>query len=200
MRFHDANRPADDDIAALIERAELARLITVDGAGVPQVGLFPFVVDGSTVHLHLHQADEQVADLQARPACAISIDEPLAITPSHWLDPHNAKLATGLHRSVTLECTAAVSTDPAAVAASLNRIMQRYQPEGDYDPVDADDPLYAAPVRTLVAVELAVGRTRAKFKLHQDRPPEIIETVARQLEARGRPRDGAAAAALRSGR
>ena len=63
------------------------------------------------IELHLVRADEQVADLKARPRCAFEVDEVLAVIPSHWVHPEYAGSATAYHRTVIFECDAAISED-----------------------------------------------------------------------------------------
>lgn len=70
---------------AFVQAQELGRLVTVGGDGVPHVGLYPFVFDGAAVDLHLVAADEQVADLEERPACVFEVDEVLGVIPSYWV-------------------------------------------------------------------------------------------------------------------
>jgi len=175
---------------------ELARLVTVGEDGTPHLGLYPFVYEGGAFELHLVRADEQVADLGARPRCVLEVDEVLGVIPSYWVHPEYAGSATAYHRTVIFECTARVAADPAAVAAQQGRLLARYQPEGGFRPVAPADPLYRGALAQLAAVRLEVLRCRAKFKLGQNRPVEARRRVIAELRKRGRPGDARAADAL----
>src|SRR5439155_1215945 len=67
MIFHGYYSDVPDaELNRFVDSQELGRLITVGADGTPHVGLYPFVRDGGAVDLHLVQADEQIADLDAR--------------------------------------------------------------------------------------------------------------------------------------
>jgi len=84
MIFHGYYSDVPDaELDRFVDSQELGRLITVGADGTPHVGLYPFVRDGGAVDLHLVQADEQIADLDARPRCVFEVDEALAVIPSY---------------------------------------------------------------------------------------------------------------------
>jgi predicted FMN-binding regulatory protein PaiB len=183
-------------IERLVDSQELGRLVTVGADGMPHIGLYPFVHDGRTVDLHLVRADEQVADLRARPVCVFEVDEALGVIPSYWVHAEYAGSATAYHRTVIYECVATVAEDPEVVAAQQRRLLDRYQPEGGYRPLDPADPLYRGALGQLAAVTLRITRCRPKFKLGQNRPVETRRAVIAELRRRGRPSDARAADAL----
>ena len=197
MIFHDiyTNVP-DAELERFVRAQELGRLVTVGADGTPHIGLYPFTYDGAAFEIHLVRSDEQIADLKARARCLFELDEVLATIPSYWVDPENAIMATAYHRTVMFECEATVSDDPAALAAQQMRLLARYQPEGGFRAVTADDPMYRGAIHHIAAVRLAVRGRRAKFKLAQNRPPDVRARIADQLRKRGRGNDERAAEAL----
>ncbi len=197
MIFHDyyADVP-EAEIERFVGSQELVRLVTVSADGTPHLGLYPFVYDGRTFDLHLVRADEQVEDLKRTPRGLLEVDEVLGVIPSYWVHAEYAGSATAYHRTVIFECSASVVEDPAAVATQQARLLERYQPEGGFRPLDPGDPLYRGAMAQLAAVSLAVTRRRTKFKLGQNRPPETRRRVIDELRKRGRPSDQRAADAL----
>jgi transcriptional regulator len=195
--FHDdyARVPALE-IERFVAAQELGRLVSVGEDGTPHVGLYPFVVDGEAIDLHLVREDELVVDLKVRPRCLFELDEVLGVIPSYWVSTEYAGSATAYHRTVIFECRATVVEDAAAVVEQQVRMLARYQPEGGFRPPRADDPLYRRALETLAAVRLHVERTRVKFKLAQNRPPQARRRIIEALRRRGRPGDARAAAAL----
>jgi predicted FMN-binding regulatory protein PaiB len=185
-----------DAVDAFVRGRELGRLVTVGADGVPHVGLYPFVYAGDAVEMHLHRKDEQLADLRASARCAFELDEVLGTIPSYWIHPEDAVMATAYHRTVVLECEATVSEDVAVIAAQQTRIMARYQPEGRFRQVADGEPMYRGALSAIAALRLEVRRRRVKFKLGQNRPPEVRAKVAGELRRRGRPNDARAADAL----
>jgi uncharacterized protein len=197
MIFHDDyTRVPAAELERFVETQELGRLVTVGAEGTPHVGLYPFVREGDVVDLHLVREDELAVDLKARPRCVFEVDEVLGVIPSYWVHAEYAGAATAYHRTVIFECRATVIEDPAAVAAQQVRLLGRYQPEGGFRAVAADDPLYLGALHRLAAVRLRVERTRVKFKLGQNRPAEARRRVIAELRKRGRPTDARAADAL----
>lgn len=197
MIFHDvyAQVPSED-IARFVDAQELGRLITVGADGLPHIGLYPFVRDGAAIDLHLVREDELAVDLATRPGCVFEVDEVLGVIPSYWVHAEYGGSATAYHRTVIFECRGTVVEDPAAVAAQQVRLLARYQPEGGFRALDPEDPLYRGALRMLAAVRLDVVRTRVKFKLAQNRPPEARRRVIAELRRRGRPTDARAADAI----
>jgi len=195
--FHDiyTNVP-EAELERLVRSQELGRLVTVAEDGTPHIGLYPFAYDGTAFEIHLVRTDEQVVDLRARPRCMFEVDEVLATIPSYWVDPENAIMATAYHRIVMFDCDATVSGDATELAAQQMRLLARYQPEGGFRPVTPDDPMYRGAIHHIAAVRLDVRSRRAKFKLAQNRPPQVRATIAEALRKRGRPNDERAADAL----
>jgi len=195
--FHDiyTNVP-EGELERFVRSQELGRLVTVAEDGTPHIGLYPFAYDGTAFEIHLVRTDEQVVDLRARPRCMFEVDEVLATIPSYWVDPENAIMATAYHRIVMFDCDATVSGDATELAAQQMRLLARYQPEGGFRPVTPDDPMYRGAIHHIAAVRLDVRSRRAKFKLAQNRPPQVRATIAEALRKRGRPNDERAADAL----
>ena len=198
MIYHDVytNVP-DAEIERFVHTQELGRLVTVAVDGTPHLGLYPFTYDGAAFEIHLVRSDEQIADLAAQPRCMFELDEVLATIPSYWVHPENAVMATAYHRTVMFECEATVSNDAAELAAQQMRLLARYQPEGGFRPVTAEEPMYRGAIAHIAAVRLDVRARRAKFKLAQNRPASVRATIADALRKRGRPNDERAADALR---
>jgi predicted FMN-binding regulatory protein PaiB len=174
----------------------MGRLVTVSEDGTPHVGLYNFIYAPPAIELHLVRTDEQVADLKAHARCAFEVDEVLAVIPSHWVHPEYAGSATAYHRTVIFEGVGAVAEDPAVVMAQQQRLLAKHQPEGQYRPLRADDPLYKGALNHLAAVTLRITACRAKFKLGQNRPVAARKRVIEELRRRDRPNDARAADAL----
>ena len=156
MIFHDYySEIPREEIDRFIATQEMGRLVTVSEDGTPHVGLYNFVYAPPAIELHLVRADEQVADLKVRPRCAFEVDEVLAVIPSHWVHPEYAGSATAYHRTVIFECAGTVAEDPTVVMAQQQRLLAKHQPEGQYRPLNVDDPLYKGALNQLAAVTSA---------------------------------------------
>lgn len=185
-----------ESLHAFVQAQPMGRLITVDEQGFPRVSLFNFVFDGESFALHLPRHHPQLRDLAARPECLFSLDEVLAMIPSHWVDEENGGLATAYYRQASFRCQATVSGEPEVLGPILQRLMDRHQPEGGYKALDPQDPLYQGAFKALVAVVLKVEGQNLKFKHGQNRTPEKRQAIIEHLKARALPGDGRAAEAV----
>ena len=160
-------RPTPAELSGLIAAQRLGRLVTVSAEGCPHIGLYPFVPVGDTVELHLVKGDVQVADMRQNAKVVFEVDEVLSFMPSYLEHPESAQYADHYYRTAIVEGQAHVVNEPAAIADHLNRLITRYQPEGRYRPVTANDPMYAPAVVRLVMISIEPTRMWGKFKLGQ---------------------------------
>lgn len=197
MIFYDyySNVP-EDALRDFVGKQEMGRLVTADAHGQPHIGLYPFLFLGDRIEIHLHRADEQLADLRANAKCAFEVDEIHGTIPSHWVHPANAMFATAFHRAVIFDCDAEVSEDAEVLAAQQQRLMQHYQPGGGHTPVTADQAMYRGPFKEIAALTLTVRARKVKWKLAQNRDRARREKLIAELRQRGRPTDAGAADAL----
>lgn len=197
MIFNDyyADIP-EDTLRDFIVKQELGRFITAGADGQPHVGLYPFLFLGPTIEIHLHRADEQLADLVANQKCVFEVDEIHGTIPSSWVHPTNAMFATAYHRTVIFECEAEVSEDAEVLAAQQRRLMAHYQPEGGHKPVSTEHAMYRGPFKEISALTLTVRARKVKWKLAQNRDRDARARIIAELRKRGRPTDAGAADAL----
>jgi predicted FMN-binding regulatory protein PaiB len=194
MIFYDYYADVPPEVVdAFVGECELGRLVTASATGLPHIGLYPFVYEPPVIALHANKADEVLADLAENPRCVFEVDEVLGAIPSHWVHPESAVMATAYHRTVVFECRATVSADTDSLAAQQMRLMARYQPEGGFRRVTPEHPHYRGALATIRAIRLEIERTRVKFKLAQNRTPQVRENVIRELRKRGRRNDARAA-------
>lgn len=180
-RLFEATR---DDVLELVREQRLLRLVTVDAAGVPAIGLHVFWNDGLTFEAHLVASDPQLVDLTSGRPVVIEIDDTLSSIPHHWVDPDDVSHADQFYRSASIHGEAEVIDEPAALAEHLTRIVTRYQPEHPV-PVDETHPPHAGQIARLRLVRFA-GRTfTSKFKLGQGMKEDALRSVIAALNRRG---------------
>jgi predicted FMN-binding regulatory protein PaiB len=194
MIFYDYYSDVPPEVVdAFVGECELGRLVTAGPAGLPHIGLYPFVYEPPVIALHANKADEVLVDLAANPRCVFEVDDVLGVIPSYWVHPEDAVMATAYHRTVVFECTAGVSDDVEALTAQQMRLLARYQPEGGFRPVSPELRYYRGALATIRAIRLSIEKTRVKFKLAQNRSPEARANLIRELRKRGRRNDTRAA-------
>jgi transcriptional regulator len=167
-------------------------LVATPTDGFPQLSILPFVKDGATIELHCVQEDPTFAALQANPRVTFFVGDFLAFSRHDWVDPADGGRATLNFRAVQYGCEATWSTDPADVAATLRRLLDRYEPEASLTPIEDGD-FYGPRLRRLAALRLRVVESDAKFKVGPGATDEVKRNVATQLRLRAEPGDARAA-------
>jgi transcriptional regulator len=197
MIFYDyyADVP-EDTLRDFVGKQELGHFVTVGADGQPHIGLYPFLLLGESIEIHLSRADEQLKDLLTNKKCVFEVDEMHGTVPSHWIHATNAMFATAYHRTVIFECDAEVSDDAEVLAAQQRRIMAHYQPGGGHTPVTTEHAMYRGPFKEISALTLHVRARKVKWKLAQNRSREQRQRIIDELRKRGRPTDAGAADAL----
>jgi len=197
MIFYDYYADIPDDVLnQFVSSQQLGRFVTVNAQGQPNIGLYPFLFLGSTIEMHTHRDDEQLADVRANKKCTFEVDEIHGSIPSHWVHPTNAMFATAYHRTVIFECDAEVSEDHGVLGAQQQRLMDHYQPDGGFKPVSAEHAMYRGPLNQIAALTLTIRGRKVKWKLAQNRDRETRTKLIAELRKRARPTDAGAADAL----
>ncbi|MDQ6771932.1 MAG: FMN-binding negative transcriptional regulator [Candidatus Dormibacteraeota bacterium] len=191
--FESTLYPTDPaQVDSFVAEMRHGTLIATPPGGHPSTTMLPFVRRDGELEVHCVQADPTFAALQAEPRVTFLVSDFLAFTPHDFVDPVDAGRATLNFRAVAFECDATWSTDPAAVAAALNRLLLAYEPAGAYAP-PIPGPRYGPRLARLAALRLRIVAVRAKFKVGPAVPaPRKLEVTAR-LRGRGEPGDARAA-------
>jgi len=189
MRFQPMYAPPPRAVDEFVRERTSCRVVTLAADGQPRCGLYNHVRDDGTFVLHLSRLDEQLEDLRLRPRALAIFDETPALVASHWVDETYGGAATAYFRWAEFDCRVEVTEEPEALRAALQKMLDRYQPEGKYAALDPASDVYRASFASLALVRLIPTASRAKWKLGQNRSAEIRRRVAFQLRERARPED-----------
>lgn len=186
-------RPVDETLVDSFLRTQRhGTLMACVPGESPQASILPYLLtESGEVELHLVQADALFGAIDMTAKASLFVDDFLAYTPHHWVDPVDGSQSTLHFRAVLLQGTATISTEPADVAAALHRLVTAYGHGPDYRPV-VDDELYGPNLRRLAAVRIVIEHRQAKFKVGRGSEDERLD-LARRLRERGTPGDERAA-------
>lgn len=186
-------RPVDETLVDGFLRSQRhGTLMACAPGAAPQASILPYLLtDTGDLELHCVQADALFEAMQASPKVSLLVDDSLADTPHHWVDPVDGSESTLHFRALLLQGTAALSTDPDDVAAALHRLVTAYGHGPDYRPVTNDE-LYGPNLRRLAVVRIAIEHRQAKFKVGKGSEDERRD-LARRLRERRAPGDDRAA-------
>lgn len=163
-----------------------AAFVHVGGAaadGTPIVRALHGVVVDNRLCFHAAAAGEKM-ELLGRQVVAVT-QRVIAEIPSHFVDPSLACPATTYYQSAQVCGELVRIEDVGTKARVLEALMQRFQPEGGYDPIDPGDRRYAPVLRGLLVAGVDLESAVAKIKVGQNRRPNQILPVLEGLWKRG---------------
>ena len=156
-----------DKVKEFLHREHVGRISTIDEFGYPQIIPMNFVFLKDAIYMHSHPKGEKIQNFKRNDKVGFEVDRELEFLPSYFEDPKNASLADTLYISIVIKGTATLVTNREEKTLALNGLMEKYQPEGGYDPITSD-------MRVLdgVAVIKIIPKTlHGKYKIGQHLSP-----------------------------
>ena len=184
----------DSQALTFLKQAEVLHLALTRPDGSPVLRTLNAAVTDEWLLFHGAPAGEK-AQCIGRPA-VVQAEQIVATIPSYFSDPERACPATTFFRSVQVHGTLERVTDPHLKAEALQRIMQRYQPEGGHVPISFETPLYQNAIRGVLVLGVRVQGLTGKAKLGQNKQPHEVANIMDKLWVRGAPGDAAAIALM----
>ena len=152
-----------EKIKEFLNDEHVGRISSIDVNGFPQIIPMNFVFRNDAVYIHSHLKGEKLNNISQNNKVGFEADRELEFLPSYFEDPHNASLADTLYISVVIKGIASFVSDRQEKTLALNGLMEKYQPEGYYDPLKSD-------MRVLDAVsviKVVPNTIRGKYKIGQ---------------------------------
>ena len=125
-------------IKEFLHEEHVGRVSSIDANGFPQIIPMNFVFLNDAVYMHSHVRGEKLDNISRNNKVGFEVDRELEFLPSYFEDPHNASLADTLYVSVVIKGLGSFVSDPEEKTLALNGLMEKYQPEGRYDPITSD--------------------------------------------------------------
>ena len=126
-----------EKIKEFLEDEHVGRVSTIDKNGFPQIIPMNFVFRNDAVYMHSHVKGEKLDNISRNNKVGFEADRELEFLPSYFEDPHNASLADTLYISIVIKGIASFVSDREEKTMALNGLMEKYQPEGNYDPLES---------------------------------------------------------------
>jgi len=127
-----------EKIKEFLNEEHVGRISTIDKNGFPQTIPMNFVFLNDAIYMHSHVKGEKLDNLNRNNKVGFEADRELEFLPSYFEDPHNAALADTLYISVVIKGIGSFVTDREEKTLVLNGLMEKYQPEGQYDLIQSD--------------------------------------------------------------
>ena len=128
MRHRDREIRNKETILAILERSEVGRMATVNRKGLPVIKPVNFLYWDKKIYLHSATKGEKISDIRRGSPVCFEVDEPIAYVAT--VEP--ACRSTYYYRSVIIKGSAVIVSQIDKKLKILERLMEKYQPEGRY--------------------------------------------------------------------
>ncbi|MFH0844284.1 MAG: pyridoxamine 5'-phosphate oxidase family protein [Pseudomonadota bacterium] len=192
MRRKEFEVKEKERMEEVLRNTEVGYLAFNGPDGWPRITALNFVYDGRILW-HAAIAGERFECLKKDTRAtfaAVSLQDYL---PSHLLSEENATSATIAFKSVVVRgrCKSIEGTEEKC--RILNQLMEKYQPEGRYQKITPENPLYNKVLLATGVYALMIDEMSGKFKFAQNKSEEDRKEMAARLNERGTPLDLAVA-------
>jgi ribosomal protein S18 acetylase RimI-like enzyme/predicted FMN-binding regulatory protein PaiB len=177
-----------------LQEAEVLHLAFTRPDGAPVLRTLNAAVTDDWLFFHGAPAGEKAQSIGR--AVVVQAEQVVGTIPSYFSDPEKACPATTFFRSVQVHGALERITDPHVKADALQRIMQRYQPEGGHVPIQFDNPLYQNAIRGVLVLGVRTANLTGKAKLGQNKQPLEVQNIMERLWQRGKAGDPLAIALM----
>jgi len=184
-------------IDGILAKPAIGYLGIVTPDGYPRVVPLNFVTEDRTVFFHGAVEGEKFTVLYSRPKVTFNVNMPYSFIPSHWLTNDHAGGATMLYQSVQINGRASVINDADESARVLQLLMEKYQPEGNFRPITATEPIYQRLLKETAVFRIDPDRVECRVKLAQDKPEATRRKLITLLEERAEGMDLQTAAEIK---
>jgi hypothetical protein len=153
-----------EKIKEFLNEEHVGRLSSIDENGFPQIIPMNFVFLNDAIYIHSHVKGEKLDNISRNSKVGFEADRELAFLPSYFEDPTNASLADTLYISVVIKGIGSFVTDRVEKTLALNGLMEKYQPEGQYDPIKSDMKVLDA----VTVIKITSQTIHGKYKIGQN--------------------------------
>ncbi len=170
-------------IEALLAECEYGTLSLVDD-GEPYGVPVNFVWFGGCVCFHGSREGRKAEVMAKNPKAAFSVVKPYSLIPSHFSDTRAACPATQFFASVHIAGRVTVVEETSEKCAVLNAMMQKLQPDGGYETIDATNPIYTKMTAMTAVWKLTPSHKSMKDKAGQNLSDERKNSIIQRLSQR----------------
>jgi len=150
-------------VKEFLNEEHVGRVSSIDENGYPQIIPMNFVFLNDAVYMHSHVKGEKLDNISRNNKVGFEADRELEFLPSYFEDPHNAALADTLYISVVIKGVGSFVSDREEKTLALNGLMEKYQPEGQYDPIQSDMKVLDA----VSVIKITPQTLHGKYKIGQ---------------------------------
>ena len=127
MRHPERELKNKETMIAMLERSSVGRIATVNQKGFPVIKPVNFLFLDGRIYLHSSTKGEKIEDIQRGSPVCFEVDEPIA----YMIASTSACQASYYYRSILIKGKAAFVKGRDKKVRVLERMAEKYQPEGN---------------------------------------------------------------------
>ena len=170
-------------VIEFLSSQQTGRISSIDENGFPQIIPMNFVFINDAVYMHSHIRGEKLDNIRRNQKVGFEVDKSLEFLPSYFSDPTDASLADTLYISVVMKGNASIVLDKEEKTIALNGLMEKYQPEGGYEPIKPDMDV----LKEVEVIKIIPESLRGKYKIGQGMDMKSRIDLAKQILKRNSP-------------
>jgi len=155
MRHAERKIKDEETIEALLKYKDVGRIATVNPRGFPVIKPVNFVYWNGRIYIHSSTKGEKVRDIRRGSPVCFELDEPIAYVAANG----PACKANYYYRSVIIKGMAVLVKDGGKKAKILERLMEKYQPEGGYGAMAPEI------LKKTAVIEISIRKVTGKERL-----------------------------------
>ena len=155
MRHPERELKSRETITAILEQSQVGRMSTVNQEGFPVIKPVNFVYWDGKIYMHSSMKGEKIEDIHRGSPVCFEVDEPIAYVAARGA----ACTCNYYYRSIIVKGRAALVTVPKRKLEVLEKLMEKYQPEGGYEKMPEEV------LEKTAIIEISIQEITAKERL-----------------------------------
>ncbi len=168
------------NITKFLNVQPVGRVCSIDSAGYPQIIPMNFVFVEGAIYMHSHPFGEKLENIRRNAQVGFEVDQHVCFLPSYYFHPSDASQADTLYVSVVIKGRAEIVQEPKEKAMVLNALMEKYQKEGGYEPLEPEMRV----VEEVAIIKVVPVEMRGKYKIGQHWSAPYRLKIAEKIVAR----------------
>ena len=172
-----------EKIREFLSDEHVGRIASIDKDGYPQVIPMNFAFVNDAIYMHSYLRGEKLDNITRDDKVGFEVDRELEFLPSYFSHPTDASQADTLYISIVIKGKASLVQDYEEKSLGLNSMMEKYQPEGNYEPLQKDNLV----LDEVAVIKIIPESIRGKYKIGQHMRSESRVILAKKILQRNSP-------------
>jgi len=134
MRRRERELRNKETIIAMLEQSQVGRIATINHEDIPVIKPVNFLYWNGKIYLHSSKKGEKIRDIRRGSPICFEVDEPIAYLTAKG----SACTGNYYYRSIIVKGKASLVSQGDKKLIILERLMEKYQPEGGYEGISGE--------------------------------------------------------------